>query len=284
MTPESLVAVDQPVSFVHPPVSEVVFAVQFTGDAIDLEVLGGLATQVKARFPLREQHPPLFPMSEDFGVAAQGPQIVFKTEPELPRTWFVTEDGVRLVQAQADRFAFNWRRRTPDQQYPRYKALRDEFIKHLEAVIKAVTAVNPSAVPMNVCELTYVNELAVSESQPRSSHPPLGRFLRALGPLGGPEFLPEAEDARLQARWQIPAEAGDAPRGRLYASAEPAYRRNTNVPIYLLTMTARMVGAIVDAPAAFALLDVAHDWIVRGFKDLTTAEMHGIWQLEEGSQ
>src|SRR4051794_1509494 len=82
---------EQPVSFERPPVNEVAFAVQFVGDAIDLEVLGAIAGRLKERFPVRQQHPPLAPMVEDFSVTPTGPQVIFKTQPDLPRTWFISE-------------------------------------------------------------------------------------------------------------------------------------------------------------------------------------------------
>lgn len=268
---------EQPVSFVDPPVTEVAFAVQFAAPAIDLEVLGEIAGRAKGAFPRREQHPPLPPRLEEFGTIPQGPQIIFQTTPELPRTWFVTEDGTRVIQAQADRFAYNWRRTGPKQAYPRYNVLRLEFIEHGSPVIESVALANPEAGPIDAVELTYVNELCAPDSQPRSAHPLLSRLVRSLDPMGG-EFLQEPEDTRLQARWRINNDDG-SPLGRLYASADPAFRRD-EVPIYLLTMTVRLLAAGADAEAAVSLLDAAHLWIVRGFKDLTTKEMHDIWDLE----
>jgi uncharacterized protein (TIGR04255 family) len=268
---------EQPISFVDPPVTEVAFAVQFAAPAIDLEVLGEIASRAKGTFPRREQHPPVPPMLEEFGRVSQGPQIIFQTAPELPRTWFVTEDGTRVIQAQADRFAYNWRRTDPKGVYPRYDVLRPEFIEHGLPVIESVALANPEAGPIDAVELTYVNELLASDSQPRSAHPLLSRFVRSLDPMGG-EFLLEPEDTRLQARWRINNDDG-SPLGRLYASADPAFRRD-EIPVYLLTMTARLLAAGADAEAAVSLLDAAHLWIVRGFKDLTTDEMHKIWGLE----
>ncbi len=111
-----------------------------------------------------------------------------------------------------------------------------------------------------------------------SRSPPLGRFLRPVGSFAG-DFLSEPEDARLQARWRIPGDNG-APVGRLYAAADPAFNLD-GTPIYLLTLTARLLADQAEPSAAVELLDLAHDWIVRGFKDLTTDEMHTTWGLEE---
>lgn len=268
----------QPVSFEYPPVNEVAYSVQFAMPVIDLEVLGGIAARVKSEFPERQQHAPLPPAVEQFGRVPQGPQIVFRTEPDLPRTWFVTADGTRILQAQADRFVFNWRRTAPGQSYPRYERLRDEFRPHLAALMESLAPLHPSGAEPNVVEMIYVNELVTPDEKVSDHHPPLGRFVRALGPLNG-SFLPEPEDARLQARWRINNHEG-TPIGRLYASVEPAVRGD-EVPVYLLNMTARLLASGADADRVVALMDCAHDWIVRGFKDLTPDEMHEFWRLKE---
>jgi uncharacterized protein (TIGR04255 family) len=265
-----------PISFDRPPVTEVAYAVQFKGQAIDLEVLGGIAANVKGGFPRREQHPPLPPMVEDFGLPPASPQIVFQTAPDLPRTWFVSADGSRLIQAQGDRFAFNWRRLEADQPYPRYAALRRDFVEQLAPVVDAVRRVNPVAAALEYVELTYVNELLAGDAMPRGPHPLLSRFLRWLSPIEG-EFLREPEDSQLQARWRIPRQDGSAV-GRLYMAANPAFRRD-EMPVYVLTMTARLRVDNSELDAVIGQLDTAHLWILHAFRDLTTPEMHETWGL-----
>jgi uncharacterized protein (TIGR04255 family) len=269
-----------PVSFELPPVSELVFAVQFASGIVDLEVLGTIARSFKMDFPVREQHPPLPPMIERFEPGPETAHIIFKTQPDLPRTFFISNDSERLIQVQADRFAFNWRKTHPAQIYPRYGSLRPEFVRHLHALMGAAAEVEPTAPPITICELSYVNELVLEDVELGAPHPQIGRFVHVISPIKGESFLPNAEDARLQARWRIP-DADGRPIGRLYVSVEPAYRRADNLPMYVMTMTARMVSAGADPNEALRLIDIGHDWIVRGFKDLTTKEMHAIWKLEE---
>ena len=48
--------------------------------------------------------------------------------PPLPRCWFLNDTETRLIQLQADRFIHNWRKVTGKEEYPRYEAIRDEFI------------------------------------------------------------------------------------------------------------------------------------------------------------
>jgi hypothetical protein len=229
-TPETFPPAEEPIHFGKPPVTEVVLSVQFTGDAIDLEVLGRVASRVKTDFPARQQQPPL---------------------PKM----------------------------TAEQSYPGYNEIRREFIQHLDALLADVQEVAPSAADIDFCELIYVNQLAQEGTPAKGPHPPLSRFIRFLQPFSGEEFLPEAEDSRLQARWRIQS-GGDEPRGRLYMAAEPGYRQPGDLPMYLLTLTARLVGEHMDLTGAVALLDEGHNWAARGFRDLTTDEMHHAWEME----
>jgi hypothetical protein len=101
--------------------------------------------------------------------------------------------------------------------------------------------------------------------------------MRSIGRFQG-EFLSEPEDARLQARWRIPGDAGD-PVGRLYAVAEPVFLHD-QTPIYQLALTARLLAPHAEPATTIPFFDLAHNWIVRGFKDLTTNTMQSVWGLE----
>jgi hypothetical protein len=61
-------------------------------------------------------------------------------------------------------------------------------------VIESVVAANPDALFINAVDLTYVNELSVPDTQARTVHPLLSRFIRSLDRMDG-EFLQEPEDA-----------------------------------------------------------------------------------------
>ena len=268
---------EQPVSFRDPPVMEVAFALQFATGVIDLELLGEIARRAKTTFPRREQQPPLPPMTEDFGLAPAMPQFIFQTGQALPRTWFMTEDGAELIQVQPDRLGYNWRREhLHERPYPRYGGLRDDLIKLVLPAADKVAA-SSSAARINMVELTYVNQLSAQDARKGDPHPPLTDFLRPVGRFQG-EFLSEPEDARLQARWRIPGDAGD-PIGRLYVGAEPAFLHD-QTPIYQLALTARLLAGHAEPAATIPLFDLAHNWIVRGFKDLTTTKMQSVWGLD----
>jgi hypothetical protein len=53
----------------------------------------------------------------------------------------------------------------------------------------------------------------------------------------------------------------------------------------IMTLTARgfpiRVAETSDIEAAFAFFDLGREWIVKGFKDLTTPAMHKVWGIKD---
>jgi uncharacterized protein (TIGR04255 family) len=257
-------------------------ALQLAEPCIDLEILGLLASRLKEGYPVREQQPPLPPMDEpieQFGT----PQIELRFGGlSLPRTWFMSENRHLLIQAQSDRIALNWRRLAGDEPYPRYTALREEMAKlvdRLEEVLHDAEKAPPS---VNFCELTYINEIAVPGVTAGDAHPDLGQILDLVDRVSGRSFLPQAEDSQFQARWRIPLDLlPDGSRiGRLYVAVSPALRADTQLPIYGMNLASRIVPpASTSLVSGIDVLDIGHDWIVRGFADLTTQDMHQQWKV-----
>jgi uncharacterized protein (TIGR04255 family) len=259
-----------------------VLALQFDRPAIDLEVLGLLAGRLKADFPTQQQQPPLPPMQEATG--QPGPpqfEVQFGAMP-MPRTWFSSPDGHRLVQVQSDRLVLNWRRLEGDEPYPRYVFLRDLLSQLLGKLTEVFEAAKTEVPAVNFSELSYINEIAVPGVGPGQPHPDLAQIIEFVERLAGRTFLPQAEDAQFQARWRIPKDQlpdGSAI-GRLYVVLSPGFRADTQLPIYVMNMTTRIVPPPTsNFDMALELLDIGHDWIVRGFADLTTEDMHRYWQV-----
>jgi uncharacterized protein (TIGR04255 family) len=281
------------VSFGHPPVAEVALAVQFAPETIDIEAFGRFARGVRDDLPTRQRQSVAPPMEERFDRVPATPSIQIRLEAptELPRTWFLSEDGVQLVQLQHDRLTLNWRETNEDVDYPRYGALRERFEELLKLLTDALDEIGQSHA-INICEVTYVNPIEVPRTEKLEDgrspmHPDLAKIINRVRTRPRDAFLPEAEDAQLQARWRIPsAEVGGdhAPAGRLYLSAVPGLKPKGNVPIYLVNLTARLLTLHGDNKSAMEALDVAHKWVVLGFKDLTTPQMHRHWKLKERSK
>lgn len=257
------------VSFDRPPVQEIAFAVQLLSSQLTLESMVDIGRALKPLFPVQQLQPALPRMMEP-GL----PSFSISVGAPLPRFWFVSEDGFRLVQVQEDRVAFNWRGLGRKAQYPRYGTLRAEFAEHLEVLGEIVPELRGAGLHADFCELTYVNELEAPVST--GGHPPLDAILRVAQSLDRTDFLPPTDSEEWTGRWTIRDEEGE-PAGRLTAAAQPASRQWDQRPIYLLTMTGILPRDVAGDDAIFKQFDLAHEWIVRGFADLTTKEMHDRW-------
>jgi uncharacterized protein (TIGR04255 family) len=269
------------VSFENPPLNEVVFSVQFESDVIDeVGILARFLGKVEDRYPRLEKQPPVAPATETFDQPPQ-PAIQFQllSGPPSHRYWFLSPDGTLIVQVQADRLMFNWRQVQGDEEYPRYETLCPEFVRLLGLFVESL----PDGVDAKPawCELQYINPIPVA-GDALGTHGQLARILNYLVRDPPREALPPVEDTQLQQRFRITGSDG-SPSGRLYVTAVPGLRQSDMQPAYVLTLLARGkpdTEAVPDGVVGF--LDRAHDLIVHGFVEVTTAEMHAEWVLKEG--
>ena len=139
---------------------------------------------------------------------------------------------------------------------------------------------------INFCEVTYVNQIEVPNSDPGPPHADLAEVLRFMRPVAecGFEFLPpEAEDQNVRTRFRIPARRDpDQPGGRLFLSCEPGFRIDNQCPVFLLNLSAHVLPDEPSLDSAWEALDIGHDWVVKGFRDVTTERMHAVWdEIEE---
>ncbi len=277
--------VDHLVTFKQPPVTEVALGVQFSESVVDLEVLAAYSAQLSRDFPKRQQLEPLAPAREVFGAEPSAPTFTIELVPAyvMPRTWFLSEDERHLVQLQGDRLIVNWRKRDPSDTYPRYARLRPNFEERLSELRGCLADARRADPAVSLVEVTYVNELAWPDVRPGDVHPPLSRVLRAFRDEGGTGFLPRPEDAMLQSRFRISdPETGTDPAGRLHTALQPAFRAEDLTPIYILKMTAHLVMQMSDDAGIVRALDLGREWVVRGFDEVTSTELHGIWGRTEG--
>ncbi len=262
--------------FRDPPLVETVLSLQFRQlQGFSLVHLGMLWHQFRDAFPLIEEHPPLPSAHESFGMPSPAQmEVTIERKPPLPRLWLVNESETELIQIQEDRFIHNWRKAgkvsTP---YPRYERVRAKFRDEVEKFQLFLTEERIGQITLNQCEVTYVNHIEPCEVWQR--HGQMEGVLRNWTARES-AFLPEVEGGRVQQRFVIRGDSG-SPLGRLHASLVPAWTAGGQSPILVLTLTARgsPIGDGIDG--AFAFFDLAREWIVKGFTDLTTTNMHRVW-------
>lgn len=270
-----------PVTFEHPPVNEVILSVQLEGPAIDeVGVLADYWPSIRGDFPGHQKQPPLPPVVEDFsppGQPSPGIGVQFFSAPPPVRYWFVSSDETRLVQVQADRFAYNWRQIPGKETYPRYRELKPEFEKRYAAFLACLAGDSEAAQP-SWCEITYINHIE-ARSEVSGVHGPLSRILRGLKSETTAPSLPAIEDTQLQQRFRI-LDSAQKPMGRFYLTAVPAFRAPDAAPIYVITLIARGKPADTSTESVLRFFDRGRDLIVNGFKESTTDAMHDLWGLK----
>jgi len=267
-------------TFEEPPLNEVALAVQFQANAVDYTQAARLREQLKDMYPKRQEQPARPPMEESFAPPTTRPpfEIQVIPAPTIPRLWFLSEDEALLVQVQHDLLAYNWRRRPGGQEYPRYEAIRAAIEHGLTQLDAVVREDSEAGVIPNWCEITYINHVEPQDDE--TEPPPIRDVLEGVDtpPLEG--FLPRLEDAQVGFRFRIPGK--EQPRGRLNFTTIAAHRNADSVPIWAITLTARVLAENGDGiDRALEALDVGHEWVVNGFRELTSGKMHERWRIRE---
>jgi len=270
-------------SFARPPVVEVALSAQFEPlKSLRTPHIGVFWGELRDRFPIVEEHPPIDSVIERFGVPprAAGAQVKLQMldMPPVPRCWFLNQAGTELIQIQMDRFVHNWRKASDDDSYPRYRAVREAFAAELRRFQNFILREQLGDFIPNQCEVTYVN------------HVPSGLGWNGLGELSkvltvfetrySDDFLGTPQDARLALRYVIQDEQG-RPFGRLHVTVEPAHRNADSCPMFLIRLTARTRPDGDGIDGVLKSLDVGREWVVRGFTALTRPEMHMIWRRQD---
>jgi len=275
-----MTSTNQPLpSFENPPLQEVVLGVQFAPvPMLAGPHLGVLWSRFRSRFPEVQIHAPLAPSIERFGVEQIGKldlRLEFSEAPPAPRTWFLDKSGTELVQLQPDRFVQNWRRRETEAEYPRYPKLRSAFSGQLRMLAEFVEQEKLGAIQPEQCELTYVNHIVRGAEW--TSHADLTAITPLVASTAIRPFLGAAENMALVVKYLI--KGGDERLfGRLHVNFTPAFRNSDGEPMFILTMTARGAPRGEGIDGVLAFLDLAHEWVVRGFADVTTPAMHRAWR------
>jgi hypothetical protein len=123
---------------------------------------------------------------------------------------------------------------------------------------------------VNQCEVTYVNHIEIEQGS--KSYGSLRNVISCWSGQYSGDFLREPEAVGFNSRYLLQEK-----KGRLHISMQPAIRREDAKEILRLTLTARGKPASSEPSAIEEWFNIGHEWVVRGFTDVTTKEMHDIW-------
>ena len=253
----------------QPPVVEVALAIQFKS-AIGFRSfdLGKVAACWSDRLPEVSERPPLGPMAVEF----EGPTVAFKVseETETPRLWLMNEQGSQLLQLQQDRLVVNWRRLPSDTPYPHYGSIREFLVEAWNRLTAVVHDLGRTVPEPSICEVQYVNHL-----DKHSGWRSVGDTPAVIAPWDGSMsdgFLPPAREAGLSLLFELP----DG-RGWLAVDGRSGQLRHGRRAM-TLNLVSRGHAASPDLAGVLDFMDLAHEWIVRGFTSITTVEAHKHWR------
>jgi uncharacterized protein (TIGR04255 family) len=265
------VAAESDPSFDRPPVSEVACGITFEPIRGFLLTHAGLYwARIKSDFPASEHALPLTTGQEPAGM------IDPATGLPLPRLWFVAADKQGLIQLQADCFYYNWRRLNDDDRYPRYATIIKTFKDRLNGFLEFLKESELPPPTITGAELTYVNH--IPQEHGWSSVEDLSKVFRdhCWSRIEG-RFLPAPRNVGWKAQFPLPAG------GNLTTSLAFGTRLRDQMPTLKFEMAtkAKLAGKTIDD--AWKWFDVAHEWIVRGFVDLTQPEIQRTaWRKTNG--
>lgn len=253
-------------TFESPPVVEVVCGVQF--EALNLLVprLGQFSPE---GFVATQEVAPLPPMFETFSGGSLV-QFQFTHAPNMPRVWYETANHDQLIQVQRDRFLLNWRRTEQGHPYPRFPQVYGAFQGHLAQFSKFAEDQLSQKLSLSQLELSYINHIVAPEQENLIAQ--LAKYLPDLAWRSGDRFLPPAESVDVRYSFALPEQ-----KGRLHMRLQTGIRHEDQRQVLVLELTARG-----GSPGNFGDLSwftLAHEWIVKGFCDLTGDDVQrNLWK------
>jgi hypothetical protein len=257
--------------FDRPPLDEVAIGLQFEPlGGFHVAHLGLYWSQIRDRYPITEDQGPLAPQIEQeqpahvLNVSIAGVSFV------PPRAWFVNAGKNELIQLQHDRFVRNWRRLSDIDEYPRYANLARDFRREWEGFLAFLQQEKIGQPTVNQCELSYINNLETWGAWQDLFD--VEKVCTLVCRSGRPAFLPAPEVLALNARYKLPQG-----RGRLHFSLQPGFRGRDMKLVQALNLVARGAPEGSDLDKIFAWFDMAHEWVVRAFDELTVPELHTAW-------
>lgn len=270
-------------AFAKPPVVEVSLGLQFEALSGFRSVHAGLfwgIEEIRNSFPIAEEHVPLDPVVEKPGPAVPPEAQVrmeVKNTPPLPRFIFFEPGKEELIQLQENRFAHNWRKAGPTDEYPRYSHMRPTLERELRIFERFIAGEKLGELRLTQGEITYVNHIEADAGGGAHRNPGeiFSIFPGTISPVASLESL------RFESRHEIVDHRGLFS-GRLHIALRPALRATDKKPIYVVQLIARGAPRGEGIEGAFSFLDDGHERVVEAFADITTAEMHRSWERFDG--
>jgi uncharacterized protein (TIGR04255 family) len=250
----------------NPPINEVVCGMRFhTPEKLRIPHIGILWDKFRDEYPVIQHSHPI-----------AGPQgdipLDYVLGLPLPRIWFINKSDDQLIQFQFDRFYFNWRRR--QNIYPRYSYIIENFEKLLETIESFFNELELGKLNPVEYELSYINHLLKGKEWDKIDD--LQKIFTDFNwKQTQKRFLPNPDNVAWQITFTLPDN-----KGNLYCNLKKAIRAEDKLPLFVFELSARGFNEPINKASIRQWFDLAREWIVRGFTDLTTYEIQKFWGRE----
>ena len=139
-----------PIIYENPPIDEIVCGIRFDPiKRLQSGHFGILWQRFRSDFPRTEDQNLVGPVSEE--------DLGSPDKPPLPRVWFIHKNENELIQVQRNRFLHNWRKRRPDDEYPGYEKVVENFERYLSCFEEFLAEENLGNLVLREYELTYID-------------------------------------------------------------------------------------------------------------------------------
>ena len=256
-------------SYKKPPVNEVICGMRYYPlDKLYIPHVGFLWDKFREEYPIIQHAPP---------IASSKGELLIDQASGIPmhRIWFINKSDDQLIQFQFDRFYFNWRRRQDE--YPRYAHVIKNFMNVLDIIINFFMEFDLGKLKPIEYELSYINHIPKGEGWDTIDELPK-IFTDFLWTQTKERFLPNPLNVVWKTEFSLPET-----KGHLIVNLKQAIRTEDKVPLFVLELKARGNGKSTSEKDILEWFNIAHEWIVRGFTDLTTPEIQTIWEREKNA-
>jgi uncharacterized protein (TIGR04255 family) len=228
---------------------------------------------VKAEYPEVEDQPPLPEVFEGATPPVPGLSAQVVDRLPLPRLFYKDRTGNFLLQVQPSRFLSNWRKQKDSDEYPRFGASQEKFVRGWKTFLEFLDSSGIGRPSVNQYELSYINHISAEKG---------GSF-----PLALAEFLPMfswvAESRKFSSALEV---AGSRikyslpdSKGALHVTINHGTRKSDGASIAVIDLTVRGPAKEdwSDFRDRFAL---AHESAVLMFVDITSPSAQALWERE----
>lgn len=244
--------------FAKSPLTEVVCGVEFNAPEFSAVHFGLYWQAIRDRFsspPL--DRPPV------------GAIELLATMPKLRRVWFESAERRQLIQLQADRFLYNWRRTNDTDEYPHFEEIYPNFEKEWQHFQEWWLNIEQLPIQPVRYELTYLNQIDQSFGWSDSGD---NHKIFSFANKDWNQFLekPTAYNSNLE--FLMPNNVGT-----LSVSLNQAIRTEDGASIIFFELTTRSFDTSFEVGEWFKF---AHEFMVKAFLDLVEEDAKKAWGLK----